>query len=248
MTVWRLEWLRLIRTRRWMVLAGPFVFFGLAGPISIHYLPQLLASEFGDGAIKLPKQVPAQGLAEYSAQISGLGLIIVVAVAAGALCIDATPTLATFYRTRVKSIRTLMVPRYTVIAAAAVASFMIGTLAAWYETTVLLGPVPFSKVATATAFGSLYLAFAVAVVALASSLVRSTLATVGISLSLLFLLPLIGIYRPLGRVLPSALAGAFGSVVLGEGPGTFIRPALLTLALIPLLLLFTISRYSRREV
>ncbi|HUR49213.1 MAG TPA: hypothetical protein VMY88_06780 [Acidimicrobiales bacterium] len=248
MTTWRLEWLRLLRTRRWLVLAGPFVFFGMAGPISIHYLPQLLASEFGETAFKLPKPIPAQGMAEYAEQISGIGLIIVVAAAAGALCIDATPTLATFYRTRIASVRTLLVPRYAVIALAAVISFAVGTLAAWYETTVLLGRVSASDVAVATAFGGLYLLFAVAVVAFASSLVRSTLATVGVALSLLFLLPILGIYPPAGRVLPSALAGAFGAIVLGGEAGAFLRPALLTMVLIPLLLALAVRGYDRREV
>lgn len=248
MTVLRLEWLRLVRTRRWLVLALPFVFFGMAGPISIHYLPQILASEFGELALKIPKPAPSQGMAEYAEQISGIGLIIVVAAAAGALCIDASPTLSTFYRTRVDSIRTLLVPRYAVIAGAALVSFVAGTLAAWYETTVLLGPVAAADVALAAAFGSLYLAFAVAVVALASSLVRSTLATVGVSLCLLFLLPVIGIYPPVGRWLPSALAGAFGAVVGGAEPGTYLRPAFLTAALIPVLLAIAVRRYDRREV
>ncbi len=34
MSLWRLEWLRLIRTRRFLVLAGVFVFFGIVGPVS----------------------------------------------------------------------------------------------------------------------------------------------------------------------------------------------------------------------
>lgn len=248
MTVWRLEWLRLVRTRRWLVLALPFVFFGLAGPISIHYLPQLLAAEFGELALRIPKPAPSQGMAEYAEQISGIGLIIVVAAAAGALCIDATPTLAAFYRTRVKSIRTLLMPRYLVMAGAAILSFVAGTLAAWYETTVLLGRVAAADVALATAFGSLYLAFAVAVVALASSLVRSTLATVGVSLSLLFLLPLIGIYPPAGRWVPSALAGAFGAIVGGGTASTYAGPALLTVAVIPVMLAIAVRRYARREI
>lgn len=248
MTAWRLEWLRLVRTRKWLVLAGPFVFFGMAGPISVHYLPQLLASEFGEMSFKLPKPAPGQGLAEYAEQISGIGLIIVVAAAAGALCIDASPTLATFYRTRVASIRSLLVPRYAVVALAALLSFVAGTLAAWYETVVLLGNVSAADVATATAMGSLYLLFVVAVVAFASSLVRTTLATVGVSLSLIFLLPIIGIYPPAGRLLPSALAGAFGAVMLGAEAAAYWRPALLTAVLIPILLAIAVRRYDRREV
>lgn len=248
MTVVRLEWLRLVRTRRWLVLALPFVFFGMAGPISIHYLPQILASEFGELALKIPEPAPSQGMAEYAEQISTIGLVIVVAAAAGALCIDATPTLATFYRTRVDSIRALLIPRYLVMAGAAVLSLLLGTLAAWYETTILLGPVAPVDVLVATALGSLYLAFAVAVVALASSLVRSTLATVGLSLCLLFLMPILGIVPAVGRWLPSALAGGFGSVVGGAGAEDFLRPALLTAVLIPLMLALAVQRYTQREV
>lgn len=248
MTVWRLEWLRLLRTRKWLVLMGPFLFFGLAGPISIHYLPQLLAAEFGDLGIALPEPPPAQGMAEYAQQITGIGLVIVVAAAAGALCLDANPTLATFYRTRVDTVRDLLMPRYAVVATGVVVSFAVGMIAAWYETTVLLGPVPALDVVLATAFGSLYLAFAVAVVALAGSLVRSTLAAAGVSLCLLFLLPLIGIYPPVGRWLPSALAGAIGALVAGEPVETYLGPAAITLALIPLMLALTVRLSNHREL
>ena len=39
---WRVEWLRLVRTRRLIALAGVFVLLGFAEPLGTYYLPELL--------------------------------------------------------------------------------------------------------------------------------------------------------------------------------------------------------------
>jgi hypothetical protein len=46
------------------------------------------------------------------------------------------------------------------------------------------------------------------VTGLAATIVCGTLGTVGIALGALFLLPIAGVYRPIGNWLPSALANA----------------------------------------
>jgi ABC-2 type transport system permease protein len=56
--------------------------------------------------------------------------------------------------------------------------------------------------------GAAYLAFAVAVTALAASTVRSTLATVGTTLAVLLLLPIAGTLPAVDRWLPTTLATA----------------------------------------
>jgi hypothetical protein len=62
-----------------------------------------------------------RGFGSYASELSGVGLIVVVVIAAGALSIDARPGLATFLRTRVASIWQLVAPRFAVWAAAAIA-------------------------------------------------------------------------------------------------------------------------------
>ena len=48
MNLWRLEWLRLVRTKRWIALVGIYVFFGLLGPLSARYMGEIV-ERFGGG-------------------------------------------------------------------------------------------------------------------------------------------------------------------------------------------------------
>jgi ABC-2 type transport system permease protein len=56
--------------------------------------------------------------------------------------------------------------------------------------------------------GTAYLAFAVAVTALAASMARSMLTTVGIAVAVLLLLPIAGTFRAIDDWLPTTLASA----------------------------------------
>ena len=54
MTLWRLEWLRLVRTRRLVVIIAVYVFFGLTGPLSARYLGEILNRVGGGIKVELP--------------------------------------------------------------------------------------------------------------------------------------------------------------------------------------------------
>lgn len=89
-----------------------------------------------------PHPTPKDGIANYISQISQTGLIVVIVIAAGAFTFDARRGLAVFLRTRATSMWQLIVPRFTVNAAAVVTAYSLGTLAAWYEAALLLGSPP----------------------------------------------------------------------------------------------------------
>ncbi len=114
MSLWRLEWLRLTRTPRALALAAVFVFFGLLEPALTRYQSQIFRHVGNGVRIEFPAATPAQGISSYGSELSGIGLIVVVVIAAGALSFDARPGLATFLRTRVASIWQLVAPRFAV--------------------------------------------------------------------------------------------------------------------------------------
>ena len=92
--------------------------------------------------MEFPDPVPADGIAQFVGNASQIGLLVVVLVAASALAFDARREMAVFLRTRVGSVRDIMLPAYAVNTGAAVAGLVVGSLAAWYETAVLLGALP----------------------------------------------------------------------------------------------------------
>jgi ABC-2 type transport system permease protein len=218
MNLWWLEWLRLTRTPRALALGAVFTFFGLLEPVVTRYQSQIFRRVGNGVQISFPPVTPAAGVSSYVSELGGIGLIVVVVIAAGAFTFDAHHGLATFLRTRVASMWQLVLPRFTVNAAAAAIAYGLGTLAAWYETDLLIGSLPAARVLAGIVCGAAYLAFAVAMTALAASMARGTLATVGITLVVLLVLPIAGTLRPIDDWLPSTLATAPVDLLNGTQP------------------------------
>ena len=167
-----------------------------------------------------PDPTPKEGIANYISQVSQTGLIVVIVITAGAFTFDARRGLSTFLHTRTTSVWQLIAPRFTVNAAAAVTAYTLGTLAAWYETTLLLGSPPAGAMLAGLLCGAIYLIFAVSVAAAATSVARSTIGTVGVTLGILLALPVLGMAGPRRAWLPSTLVAApialLGSSTLGD--------------------------------
>ena len=174
--------------------------------------------------------------------------MVAVAVAAGALAFDGRRGLSTFLRTRTPSMAGLVLPRYAVPTAAAVLAYVLGTLAAWYETALLLGALPPGAMLAGIVCQAAYLVFAMAVVALASSLARGTLGTVGVALGVLLVLPVAGTLAALHDWLPSTLVAAPVELLAGGTLGDYVPALAVALVSAFLLLVVTVARLRRREV
>jgi hypothetical protein len=131
---WKLEALRLWRTRRLVALAGAFAILGLGIPILTYELPSLIKNGTGGIQVTVPRQTPLDSLVSFGSNAAQLGTLVLVLVAAGSLALDARPALAAFYRSRAVRPSVLLLPRYAAAATAGVASFVLGIGCAWYET------------------------------------------------------------------------------------------------------------------
>lgn len=250
MGLWRLEWVRLVRTRRWITLVATYVGFGLLGPVSARYMAQILGLAGGemDGVtITLPDPVPSDGMVQYISNAVQVGAIVVIVVAAGALAFDAIPEMGVFLRTRVPDVRRILAPRVVVPFAAAAGAFILGTLAAWYETAVLLGPLDVTDVLLGTGLGVLFLAFVVALVAAVAQWSRSVLGTVMRALIVLLVLPIVGIVDVIGRWLPTKLGVALADLPTGTPASEYWGPAAVAVASIAGLLWLAVLGARRRE-
>lgn len=250
MTLYRLELLRLFRTRRWLALLGVYVFFGIIGPLSARYLREII--DFAGGTegmtIEFPPPLPADGMIQYASNAMQIGTLVALVVAAGALAFDAIPEMGVFLRTRVPDVRRILTPRLVVTTVAVVASFVAGALVAWYETWTLIGPVGVADVVLGTALGALFLCFVVALVAAMTGLTKSVLSTVLASVVVLLAMPILGVVRSLGRWLPTHLSGALGALPAGAPAGDYTHATLVTVALTALLLWVAVITARRREL
>src|SRR6266508_2076630 len=202
---WRLELLRVWRTRLVIALAATFLILGLGIPVLTYYLPELIKNAGNGVRIIAPKPTPTDAIAGFASNVAQLGTLVVVVVAAASLSIDAHPGLAAFYRTRVHRPILLVLPRYVVVTAASVATLALGTLGAWYETTVLLGSVSVGALVGGLALEALWLCFVTGIVAVVASAIRGVLGVVGASIGLLLGLALLGNFPGASSWLPTRL-------------------------------------------
>lgn len=249
MNLWRLEWLRLLRTRRLLAILSIYVFFGFTGPLTARYLGQII-KRFGTGGVRVefPPPKPADGILQFTSNVSQIGLLVVVLVAAAALALDARREMAVFLRTRVHSVRDLIVPAYLLNAGAAVAGLLAGSAAAWYETAVLLGPLPAGRMLLGILCAALFLAFAVALTALAASMLRGALATAGTTLVVLLGMAILGGLRGVGRWLPTTLLSAMADLVGAGRPGDYLPAVASTILAGVAALAAAVIFAARREI
>lgn len=249
MNVWRLELLRLIRTRRWIALFGIYLFFGFLGPFTARYLNEILARTAGQQGglvVELPPPTPHDGIAQYVSNVAQLGVLVVVVIAAGAFFM--TPEIATFLRTRVERMSGIMVPKYLMASAGAIAAFLLGSGAAWYETEILLGNLPISHMLAGIGYGVLSLLFVVAVVAAVSARATSMLSTVLISIVALLLLPILGLIKGVNDWLPTSLVSAMGPLAGGAAIGDYVKAAVVAIVMIAMLLVLAVRGHASREI
>jgi len=243
---WRLELLRIWRTRRLIALAATFLILGLGSPVLTYYLPDLVKNSANGVQLILPKQTAADGIASFASNIAQLGTLVVVVVSAATLAIDADQGLAAFYRTRIRRPLLLVMPRYLIITAASIAALALGTLGAWYETTVLLGSVPFGSLMLGFALEALWLCFVTSIVAFFTSVLRGVLSAVGASIAFLLGLSFLGSLTAASTWMPTRLSGseaAFIQDATGNIWRAIVVTGLATIAAISL----AISRFGNRE-
>ena len=248
MGVWRLELIRMWRTKRIVALVAPFVLLGLAGPIALHYLPELIkaGSQPEVQGLVIPKARPVQGIANLGSNVSSIGTLLVAIVAAATLGVDSNRAIAAFYRSRLRNPVALILPRLTSSAVAAIAALVLGTLAAWYETEVLIGAVPFMALAGGFLLEALWLCFVVGVTALYASLLRSVAGAAGAAVATLLVLAIASAVPHLSPWLPNRLSGSLASLI-GQSAGDIWKAILVAVVGTVVLAAISIRLFAGRE-
>lgn len=250
MTLLRLEIIRMVRTRRWMLVVGVYAVFGLLGPVLARYLDEILERFSGDEVILVgigdPR--PVDGIVQFVSNASQLGVLAVIVVASGSLAIDARPEIAAFLRTRVSHSRELVAPRLVVATITAVLALVVGTAIAWVGTAVLIGALPIGPMVIGTLLGALYLAVIVAIVAVMATVTRSVVGTVFASLVVVIAMPILALVPTVSTWMPSELLAAVAGLVDGADATDHVRSAAVSLIAIAILTAIAIRRSERREL
>ncbi|UGQ14807.1 hypothetical protein LO772_15275 [Yinghuangia sp. ASG 101] len=247
--LWRLEVLRVTRTRRWLLLILGFPVLGAAGPVVVRYIDAILDLLGADGVTPPENLGASEGMAAYLEVSGQLGMLVALGMTAAALAVDHRPGLAAFYRTRTRRAWELVLPRWTVAAAAVCIANAVATGIVWVELHGLFGSVSDRLILYAALFNMLYLLMALGMVAGAAAFLRRPVAIFGAALMALILLPLPRLWRPMRGWEPSGLGGAGVNLLDGsDTPGDYAAASLVAVLLTAALLGLAVWRIGRREM
>jgi ABC-2 type transport system permease protein len=245
--LWSLEWIRLTRTGRIFILLAVFFSFGIIGPLSVRYLPELLEAAGSSEAISsLPPVTPEFAMSSFLGNALQIGLLAVAFVGAAALAIDAKPEVSVFFRSRA-SIPEILTPRFVAISAATVTAFGVGVATAAVTSGILIGWPGAGTTIIGSLLVALYLVFAVSLITLFGSLVRRVPATALLTVGTLIVLSLVGLVGTIGPWLPSYLIGGFERIIAG-GDFIYWRAVVVTVAAIAGALGIAVVRLENREI
>jgi len=206
---WRLEWLRLVRTGRWIALGAVFLLLGFGEPLATRYLGQLLSTATGAGNIHITvsSPQPADAMRAYFNNIPTLGTLVAVVIAALAFAVRANPPLAALYLTHVPGRIGFLFPRLLTIVAATTLASVAGGAAAAYETTVLIGAPTASGTVAGILASALGTVFAVTLTFLTATLLRGQVATIAVALgATLVVVPFTGLIPGIANTGPAAFS------------------------------------------
>jgi ABC-2 type transport system permease protein len=229
MSLWRLEWLRLTRTRRLVALVATYVLFGLTGPVLARYMSTILERVGSDVVVIAPEPSPLQGLATYGSNVNQIGLLVYVLVVSSAVALDAQREMAVFLRTRVPRYSRLLLPKFVLSVAAGSVAFLAGTAAAWAGTVALLGTVDATGVVLSGLLVVLYLAFVAAVASALGARLDSVLTTAVGTIVVALGVSLLGTIGSIGDWLPSHLLGALTTLPFGGDAVRFVPSTSVTI-------------------
>lgn len=203
----RVELLRLTRSGLLIGLVAVFAFFGLSGPALALYMPELLGAAAGTEqlTIQAAAATPEDGIALFNQSAMQLGLILAVAVAITSLGWDARPGSSVFYRTRVRHLARLTVPRLVIGCTVVVASYLLALGLTAVLTNVTIGAVDPGLVLAVGVASSVYLVMAMSVGYLIMALTRRTAPALATATVLMLILPLANSLGTAATWAPTAL-------------------------------------------
>ena len=198
-----------------------FAFFGLSSPALAIYMHEMLgaAASSDQLTISASQATPADAVSLFNQSAMQLGLIVTVAVAITSVGWDTRPGSSIFYRTRVRRLSTVLLPRLAVDWLIAWATYSCGLLLTVVVTAGAIGRPPFAMVVRTWAACGLYIVMAMSIGH------RRTTTAIALTTLLVLVLPVMNQVPGMSRRLPTAL-------LLPTGP--YAMPVIAALVVIAL--------------
>ena len=198
---------RLMRSGLGLGVLVAFAFFGLSSPALAIYMPEILgaAASSDQLTISASQATPADAVSLFNQSAMQLGLIVTVAVAITSIGWDTRPGSSIFYRTRVRRLSTVLLPRLAVDWLVAWATYSCGLLLTVVVTAGAIGRPPAGMVVRTWVASGLYIVMAMSIGHLLAAGLRRTTAAIALTTLLVLVLPGTSRRLPTALLLPTGL-------------------------------------------
>jgi len=241
-------------TRNFKILWIPLVFIllGIMQPVTSYYLPEIIkvAGELPEGAVfDIPVPTPQEVLVQTFGQYSQIGILVLVLAFMGIVAAEKNSGVSDIILVKPVSFANYITAKWVSIAIMTLGSFLLGILASWYYTGVLIGDVEFGELMKGSLVYGTWLVFLVTVTLLLSSLFKSNIFVA--FMSLLVAIGLSALTSLLSKWMtwsPARLSTHASSLLLTGSPDKqFALSLTVSLLLILVLLLSSIYLFAKKE-
>lgn len=235
------------RTKRIIIVAIVFLFFGFMSPLLIKYLPELLEMA-GDVGLSIPPPTAMQALSEYISTMVQFGVLVIILVAMGAVSKERESGTAALVLSKPVDYPAFVVAKFLALSLVTLIGIFLGGLACWGYTYLLFGEASVWGFFLQNILLLLYLWLAVAVTLLFSSIFRSQLAAGALGLVTIVILTIASSLPWIGNQLPGELTSWGYRLLSGEAAEAAWGAVAATLALIVLSLCLAWFILKKKEI
>lgn len=172
------EWTEMTRNYKILWIPLVFILLGIMQPVTSYYLPEIIktAGELPEGAVfDIPVPTPQEVIVGTFGQYSQIGILVLVLAFMGIVAAEKNSGVSDIILVKPVSFANYITAKWVSIVLMTIGSFLLGIMASWYYTGVLIGDIGFGELMKGSLVYGTWLVFLVTVTLLLSSLFKSNI-------------------------------------------------------------------------
>lgn len=230
-----------------------FILIGIMQPISYYYMPEILDSMGNLPAgtvLEMPIPTAAETLLSVLSNYGMLGVLILVLSAMGIVSSERQSGVVTMVMMKPVSHASYILSKWAGLVTITFMSFVIGYLASWYYTDLLIGSVAVERIIQSICIYSIWLLFIVTLTLLFSTIMRGYGSTAFLSILAIISLSLTtSFFSEYMKWSPAKLTDYTGQLLMGgELNSNFPLTFITTIASIIAILFLSVQIFKKQEI
>ncbi len=206
-----------IRTQKLLIVSVVLLVFGLAAPLVLAYLPQIMELAGKGIVVQLPDFTPTDAVKSYLDSLGQVGLLATILISMGAIAQERERGTAVLVLSKPVGSGPFVLAKLLALAVVLVVGMVVGALGNYVYTTVLLGPPDSVAFASANLLAGLYLLSVISMSLLFSAAIKNQIGAGVLTLGVVLAGGLLSMVPPLEPYLPSSLMHWAYSMIAGTG-------------------------------